>query len=67
MHYLLVEGYKDAAEALVRSTNVRPAVELDSIQARMEIRQAIQKGHIEDAIERINEQDPEVSFLYTIT
>ncbi|KAI8054461.1 CTLH/CRA C-terminal to lish motif domain-containing protein [Syncephalis plumigaleata] len=60
MHYLLVEGYKDAAEALARTTNVRPAVELDSIQARMEIRQAIQQGHIEDAIERINEQDPEL-------
>ncbi|RKP27558.1 CTLH/CRA C-terminal to lish motif domain-containing protein [Syncephalis pseudoplumigaleata] len=60
MHYLLVEGYKDAAEALARSTQIRPAVELDSIQARMEIRQAIQQGHIEEAIERINEQDPEL-------
>jgi molybdopterin-guanine dinucleotide biosynthesis protein len=46
MDYLVIEGYKDAAE---------------SFGNRMTVRSAIQRGDIEEAIGRVNELDPEVS------
>ncbi|RKP08702.1 CTLH/CRA C-terminal to lish motif domain-containing protein [Thamnocephalis sphaerospora] len=60
MHYLLTEGYKDAAEEFARESGIKPAVEMEGIQERLQIRQAVQRGDIEDAIERINDLDPEL-------
>lgn len=51
MNYLVIEGYKDAALKFQKESNVDPAVNLDSIQDRMNIRNAIQQGNIESAIE----------------
>jgi hypothetical protein len=60
MNYLVIEGYKDAAEKFGQETGLSPAVNLKSIQDRMEIRQAIQNGYIDEAIEKTNDLNPEV-------
>ena len=61
MDYLVIEGYKDAAESFAAETGISPQVDLDSIGNRMTVRSAIQRGDIEEAIGRVNELDPEVS------
>ena len=60
MNYLIIEGYKDAAEKFCIEANVSPNVDLNTIQDRMNIRTAIESGKIEEAIERVNDLDPEV-------
>lgn len=62
MDYLVIEGYKDAAQRFSAETGMSPQVDLESIENRMIIRSAIQRGDVEDAIGRVNELDPEVSF-----
>lgn len=61
MDYLVIEGYKDAAERFSSESGLNPQVDLESIENRMIIRSAIQRGDVEDAIGRVNELDPEVS------
>jgi hypothetical protein len=39
---------------------VHPAADLASIQGRMDVRHAVQEGRIVDAIELVNEINPEV-------
>jgi glucose-induced degradation protein 8 len=60
MNYLVIEGYKDAAEKFSREASMSPGVDLETIQDRMVIRTAVQKGNIDEAIERVNELNPEV-------
>ncbi|PWN47917.1 hypothetical protein IE53DRAFT_389923 [Violaceomyces palustris] len=60
MDYLVIEGYKDAAERFSIESGLSPQVDLESIENRMIIRGAIQRGDIEDAIGRVNELDPEI-------
>ena len=61
MNYLVIQGYKDAAEKFSKEANVPPNVDLNTIQDRMNVRTAIESGNIDDAIERVNDLDPEVS------
>lgn len=61
MDYLVIEGYKNAAERLAEETGLDPAVDLESIENRMLIRSAIQRGDVEEAIGRVNDLDSEVS------
>lgn len=63
MNYLIIEGYKDAAEKFSQESGAKPPVNLESIQNRMVVRTAIQRGHIEEAIERVNDLNPEVTLL----
>jgi len=63
MDYLVIEGYKDAAERFSSESGLSPQVDLESIENRMNIRSAIQRGDVEDAIGRVNELDPEVSCM----
>ncbi|KDN45446.1 hypothetical protein K437DRAFT_256557 [Tilletiaria anomala UBC 951] len=60
MDYLVIEGYKDAAESYATETGISPQVDLESIANRMTVRSAIQRGDIEEAIGRVNELDPEI-------
>lgn len=71
MDYLVVEGYKSAAEEFSRETGIPSAVELATIESRMCIREAVQRGDVEEAIERVNDLNPEVrscslAFLFYI-
>ena len=61
MNYLVIEGYKDAAENLSKETGIQPGLKLGSILDRMQIRNAVQAGDIETAIEKVNDLDPEVN------
>ncbi|KAJ3299807.1 Glucose-induced degradation complex subunit [Borealophlyctis nickersoniae] len=60
MNYLVIEGYKDAAEKFSNESGLQPRVDLASIEDRMNIRNAVQAGNIDDAIERVNDLDPEI-------
>lgn len=61
MNYLVIEGYKDAAEQFSLESGLSPTIDLDSIQERMDIRHAIRSGDIDTAIELVNDVNPEVN------
>ena len=63
MDYLISEGYPSAAQKFAMEANIQLKVDVDSIQERVDIRNAIYSGDIQSAIEKINELDPEVSQL----
>ncbi|TFK30353.1 lish motif-containing protein [Coprinopsis marcescibilis] len=58
MDYLVIEGYKSAAEQFSQEANLAPTVDFDSIESRMVIREALQRGDVEDAITRVNDLNP---------
>lgn len=43
-----------------------PGVDLDATTDRMKIRQAVQNGEVEEAIDKVNDMNPEVSNLLTL-
>jgi hypothetical protein len=63
MDYLVIEGYKSAAEEFSGEANVPPPVDFESIESRMVIREALQRGDIEEAIARMNDLNPEVGIV----
>lgn len=60
MDFLVTEGYVDAARAFKEESGTSPGVDLGDIAGRMDIRAAVQGGRIEDAIDRVNDLDPEI-------
>lgn len=60
MDYLVIEGYKEAAEAFSQESGVSPGVELSTITVRMVIRQAIQEGRIGDAMRDVADLDRDI-------
>ncbi|KJE92238.1 hypothetical protein CAOG_03242 [Capsaspora owczarzaki ATCC 30864] len=60
MNYLVIEGYKDAAERFASECGETPTVDLSSIEDRMCIRTAVQRGAIEEAIELVNDLNPDI-------
>jgi len=60
MDYLVSEGYPGAAEKFAQETNMCGFSDLDDIKNRVRIRDAIHAGSAADAIEMINELDPEL-------
>lgn len=54
MNYLVIEGYKDAAEKFSRETGIPPPGDLMAIEERMRVRNDIQSGNIDEAIDKIN-------------
>ena len=61
MQYLISEGYPSAAQKFAHEANIQPEIDIEPIQDRVAIREAIHSGDIQSAIEKINEFDPEVS------
>lgn len=60
MDYLVTGGYPHAAEKFSREANVQAHTSWDAIVERVEIRDAIHKGDLQLAIEKINELNPEI-------
>lgn len=60
MDYLITNGYPAAAKKFAIEANIQPKVDFESIQERVEIRNAIYSGDIQTAIEKINELNPQV-------
>lgn len=63
MDYLVIEGYKSAAEEFSVETGVQPAVDFASIESRRNIREALNRGDVQEAITRVNDLNPEVNKL----
>jgi hypothetical protein len=59
--YLLIEGFSEAAVELARETGLPYDVNHELIQERIQIREAVEDGRVEEAVRRVNELDPEVS------
>ena len=60
MNYLLVEGYQSAAEKFTQECGIKADMEYTLIGKRREIRVNIQKGKIVEAVELINDINPEI-------
>ncbi|KAK4985507.1 hypothetical protein LTR50_005915 [Elasticomyces elasticus] len=60
MDYLINEGYPAAAQKFATEANIQPAVDVDVIRQRVDIRNCIHTGDVEGAIERINDLDPNI-------
>ncbi|XP_059160654.1 glucose-induced degradation protein 8-B homolog [Physella acuta] len=60
MNYLVTEGFKEAAEKFSAESGVTPTVNLDSLDDRIRIRQAILEGRVMEAIAIINSLYPEL-------
>lgn len=60
LDYLVIEGYKDAAEAFARESGLSVSVDLDGIADRMAIRMAVQRGDVQAAVELVNALDPQI-------
>jgi hypothetical protein len=57
---LCLQGYVDAARMFEQESGTAPGVELGSITDRMEVRKAVQSGQVEEAIDKVNDMNPEV-------
>ena len=66
MDYLISEGYPRAAERFAKEANIQLPLEEESIQSRVEIRQAIHAGDIDIAVQKINDLNPQVSLRSTL-
>lgn len=61
LDYLTAEGYPTAAERFSKEANLNPAKQQDSVLLRNRIQHDIHLGSIQNAIESINELNPQVS------
>lgn len=60
MNYLVTEGFKEAAEKFSIESGIQPSVDLNSLDDRINIRQAIMDGRIMEATALINSLYPEL-------
>lgn len=60
---MVIEGYKDAAQAFSEEADLSTEMDLASIDLRMNVRKAVQMGNIDQAIDLVNEINPEVISL----
>lgn len=58
--FWIIEGFKEAAERFQCESSTKPMTDLDTLNERILIREAIQDGHIEDAISKVNDLHPEL-------
>lgn len=58
--YLTTEGYPSAAAKFSKEANLRPQHEEESLKARRQIQNSIHSGKIQEAIEDLNELEPQV-------
>lgn len=63
LDYLTMEGYPLAAAKFSKEANLSPRQEDPAIKARQQIRNSIHQGNIQEAIEALNELDPQVCLL----
>ncbi|XP_042419574.1 protein GID8 homolog [Zingiber officinale] len=60
MNFLVTEGYVDTAEKFRIESGTEPGVDLATITDRMTVKQALQSGNVEDAIEKVNDLNPTI-------
>jgi glucose-induced degradation protein 8 len=54
------EGFKEAAEKFQEESGIEPDVDLSSLDNRIQIREAVQTGRIEESISLVNQLHPEL-------
>jgi hypothetical protein len=67
LDYLLVEGFSDAAVSFAKETGQPADIDQSMIEERMEIREAVEDGRVQEAVRRVNELDPEVRIFPTVS
>ncbi|KAJ8060622.1 hypothetical protein OCU04_010932 [Sclerotinia nivalis] len=60
LDYLTTEGYPSAAARFSKEANLKPQQDEESVKARQAIQHSIHLGSIQDAIEALNELEPQV-------
>ncbi|KAI5692422.1 hypothetical protein M8J77_020934, partial [Diaphorina citri] len=60
MNYLVTEGFKEAAEKFQQESGITPSLDLNTMENRIMIRDAIQNGRIQEATALVNELYPEL-------
>lgn len=60
MNFLVTEGYVDVAEKFKMESGTEPDIDLTTITDRMAVKKAVQCGNVEDAIEKVNDLNPEI-------
>jgi hypothetical protein len=63
LDYLTAEGYPTAAEKFSKEANLKPLEQQESVIRRHKIKHDIHLGSIQNAIEAINELNPQVSHI----
>ena len=61
LDYLTAEGYPSAADKFSKEANLKPIEQQESVRLRNQIKHDIHLGSIQDAIEALNELNPQVS------
>lgn len=65
LDYLTIEGYSASAAKFSKEANLEPQQEDDLVKARQTIQHSIHLGSIQEAIEALNELEPQVSHEHT--
>ncbi|KIW21079.1 hypothetical protein PV08_01658 [Exophiala spinifera] len=60
MDYLITEGYPSAAQKFAAEANIQQKADLTAIEERVRIRDSIHRGDLQQAIELINDLNPEL-------
>ncbi|CAM8912043.1 hypothetical protein QQ045_033191 [Rhodiola kirilowii] len=60
MNYFVTEGYVDAAEKFRMESGTEPDINLETITDRMLVKKAVMEGNIQEAIEKVNDLNPEI-------
>lgn len=60
MEYLVKEGFKDAVMSFQEESGVEPGMNMAILDDQIKIRDAIETGSIQDAVELVNDVDPEI-------
>uniref|UniRef100_A0A1B6KUQ3 CTLH domain-containing protein n=1 Tax=Graphocephala atropunctata TaxID=36148 RepID=A0A1B6KUQ3_9HEMI len=60
MNYLVTEGFKEAAEKFQQESGVTPSMDLNLMDNRIRIRDAIQGGRIQEATLLVNQLHPDL-------
>ncbi|ROW08092.1 hypothetical protein VPNG_06091 [Cytospora leucostoma] len=63
LDYLTMEGYPQAAAKFSREANLQPMQEDPVVKNRQKIKQLIHEGNVQEAIEELNDLDPENQIL----
>ena len=60
LNYLIIEGYKEAVIKFMKETNIVVEYDLSLLEKRMQIRNHIVNGKIDEAINQINNINSEI-------
>lgn len=60
MNFLVTEGFVEAAEKFKMESGTEPDIDLATITDRMAVKKAVQCGNVDDALEKVNDLNPEI-------